>query len=150
MVYARRARQRNERIVAMLSLETVGYYSDAPQSQHYPFPLSWFYPSTGDFIGFVGNIGSRQLVRRALGAFRRTTPFPSEGAALPGGMTGVDWSDQWSFWHEGYPALMVTDTALYRYKHYHGQRDTPDKLDYDRLARVVTGLGRVVAELAAE
>ncbi len=148
MVYAKRARERGERIVGMLSLETIGYYSDARGSQHYPFPLNLFYPSTGNFIGFVGNIGSRSLVRRAIEAFRRTTPFPSEGAAVPGGITGVDWSDHWSFWHEGYPAIMVTDTALYRYYHYHGPRDTPEKLDYDRLARVTAGLARVVAELA--
>lgn len=148
LVYARRSQQRGERIVGMLSLETIGYYSDAPGSQHYPFPLNFFYPSTGNFVGFVGNIGSRQLVRRAIGAFRRTTPFPSEGAAVPGGIVGVDWSDHWSFWHEGYQALMVTDTALYRYYQYHGPHDMPGKLDYDRMARVVAGLARVVGELA--
>lgn len=148
LVYAKRSRQRGEKIAAMLSLETIGYYSDAPQSQHYPFPLNFFYPSTGNFIGFVGNIGSRRLVHRSLEAFRRTTAFPSEGAAVPGGIIGVDWSDHWSFWHEGYPALMVTDTALYRYNQYHGQFDTPDRLDYDRMARVVAGLARVVVELA--
>ncbi len=148
LVYARGARQRGERIVGMLSLETIGYYSDAPGSQYYPFPLNFFYPSAGNFIGFVGNTASRKLVRRALATFRRTTPFPSEGAAVPAAIPGIDWSDQWSFWHEGYPALMVTDTAPYRYPDYHGPRDTPDRLDYDRMARVVAGLARVVAELA--
>ncbi|KAF0218381.1 MAG: peptidase [Geobacteraceae bacterium] len=148
LVYARRSRQRGERIAGMLSLETIGYYSDAPGSQHYPFPLNFFYPSTGNFIGFVGNIGSRRLVRRSIEAFRRTTPFPSEGAAVPGGIIGVGWSDHWSFWHEGYPALMVTDTAFYRYDYYHGPQDTPGRLDYDRMAQVVAGLARVVAELA--
>lgn len=148
LVYARRLRCRGDEVVAMLSLETIGYYSDAPRSQHYPFPLNFFYPSTGNFVGFVGNTGSRLLVRRVIETFRRTTPFPSEGAAVPGGIPGIDWSDQWSFWHEGYPALMVTDTALYRYHQYHGPRDTPDRLDYERLARVVAGLGRVVETLA--
>jgi Zn-dependent M28 family amino/carboxypeptidase len=148
LVYARQARQRGDQIKAMLSLETIGYYDDTPKSQHYPFPLNFFYPSTANFIGFVGNSGSRQLVRRTVESFRRTTHFPSEGAAVPGGITGVDWSDHWSFWHEGYPALMVTDTALFRYSHYHGPADTPDKLDYDRMARVTVGLARVVAELA--
>ncbi|HEY6008491.1 MAG TPA: M28 family peptidase [Geobacteraceae bacterium] len=146
-LYARRARQRGERIVAMLSLETIGCYSDRPGSQHYPFPLNFFYPATGNFIGFVGNTGSRQLVRRALHTFRATTDFPSEGAAVPGGIPGIDWSDHWSFWQEGYPALMVTDTALYRYDQYHGPQDTPERLDYDRMARVTAGLARVVAEL---
>jgi len=148
LVYARQARQQGEEIKAMLSLETIGYYDNALKSQHYPFPLNFFYPSTANFIGFVGNIGSRGLVRRTVETFRRTTPFPSEGAAVPAGIMGVDWSDHWSFWHEGYPAVMVTDTALFRYDHYHGPKDTPEKLDYDRMARVVAGLVRVVTELA--
>jgi hypothetical protein len=148
LVYARRARERGEKIAAMLSLETIGCYSDAPRSQYYPFPLSLFYPSTGNFIGFVGNIGSRRLVRRAIDTFRRTTPFPSEGAAVPGGITGVGWSDHWSFSRMGYPALMITDTAPFRNPYYHTRGDTPDTIDYERTARVVDGLAAVVRELA--
>ena len=63
-------------------------------------------------------------------------------------MTGIGWSDHWAFWQEGYPAIMVTDTAPFRYPHYHTPYDTPDKIDYDRLARVVAGLARVVVDLA--
>jgi len=147
-VYASRSRRRGEDIVAMLSLETIGYYSENPGSQHYPFPFSYFYPSTANFIGFIGNFSSRRLVRRAIGTFRQHTRFPSEGLAAPEWVTGVGWSDQWSFWQEGYPAIMVTDTALFRYDHYHTPQDTPDKLDYARTARVVSGLTRVVADLA--
>ena len=147
-VYAERARQRNERIVAMLSLETIGYYSDAEGSQHYPPPFQLFYPERGNFIGFVTNLGSRRLVRQAIGSFRRHTRFPSEGVAAPGWVTGVGWSDHWSFWQQGYPAIMVTDTALFRYPYYHSAQDTPDKVDYERTARVVAGLARVVADLA--
>jgi hypothetical protein len=148
-VYARRCRQRGEAIAAMLSLETIGYYSDAPGSQKYPPPVGLLYPSTGDFIGFIGNVASRGLVRAAVGSFRRHARFPSEGAALPGFITGVGWSDHWAFWQEGYPALMVTDTAPFRYPYYHTRHDTPDKLDYDRMARVVDGLRGVVADLAS-
>jgi hypothetical protein len=147
-VCARNCRARGENVVAMLSLETIAYYSDAPGSQSYPAPLSFFYPSTGNFIAFVGNVGSGGLVRRAIRTFRRTTSFPSEGAALPGFLPGVGWSDHWSFWEEGYPAIMVTDTAPFRYPHYHTTEDTPDKLDYERCARVVHGLREVVAELS--
>lgn len=147
-VYARRARSRGEHIVAMLSLETMGCYSDAIGSQQYPFPLGFFYPRTGNFIGFVGNTASRRLVHRSIAAFRQHTAFPSEGTAAPGWLTGVGWSDHWAFWREGYAAIMVTDTALFRYAPYHTPQDTPDKIDYDRTARVVVGLARVVAELA--
>jgi Zn-dependent M28 family amino/carboxypeptidase len=147
-VYASRARSLNENIVGMVSLETMGFYSEAPNSQGYPFPFSFFYPHTANFIGFVGNIRSSGLVRLSLAAFRRTTRFPSEGTAAPGWITGIGWSDHWSFWREGYRAIMITDTAFFRYDYYHTRQDTPEKIDYDRLARVTSGLAEVVAELA--
>ena len=146
--YARRAKERGENIVAMFSLETIGYYSDRPGSQHYPFPLGFFYPSTGNFIAFVSNLSSRALLHEVIASFRRHAGFPSEGVAAPAFIPGVDWSDHWSFWDEGYPALMVTDTAPYRYPHYHTAQDTPDKVDYERTARVVTGLCRTLRDLA--
>jgi Zn-dependent M28 family amino/carboxypeptidase len=146
--YANRARQHNARIVAMISLETIGSYYGKPGSQRYPQPFSLLYPDTGNFIGFVGNLSSRTLVRRALRVFRDTTPFPSEGVAAPSGIEGIHWSDHWSFWEMGYPAIMVTDTALFRYPHYRTAADIPEQLDYTGMARVVNGLGRVVADLA--
>lgn len=147
--YARRCRQRNEQITAMLSLETIGYYDDRPGSQKYPPPLGLLYPSTGNFIGFVGNPRSADLVRQVMAAFRQHEPFPSEGGAPPEMITGVGFSDHWSFWQEGYPALMVTDTAMFRYPYYHTPEDTVDKIDFERLARVVRGLQSVVARLAS-
>ena len=148
--YAVRSKERRENIVAMFSLETLGYYSDQPGSQHYPFPLDRFYPNTGNFIAFVSNLASRRLLHQAIAAFRRHSAFPSEGVAAPATIPGVDWSDHSSFWEQGYPALMVTDTAPFRYPHYHTREDTPDKVDYERLARVVTGLKGMLGELAGE
>jgi Zn-dependent M28 family amino/carboxypeptidase len=145
--YARRARERGERIAAMISLETIGYYTDAANSQQYPFPFSLFYPSTGDFIAFVANLRSRALLHQAIGSFRRHARFPSEGAAAPAGIAGIGWSDHWAFWQQGYPALMITDTALFRYPHYHTALDMPDKIDYPRMARLVAGLAHVVDDL---
>lgn len=147
-VYAREAKTRGEKIVAMLSLETIGCYSDAPGSQSYPAPFGLLYPETGNFIAFVGNVGSRDLVQRVISVFRETTKFPSEGTAAPGWIPGIGWSDQWSFWQEGYAGVMVTDTALFRYVEYHTERDLPEMLDYERMARVVTGVEHVVATLA--
>ncbi len=148
--YAALSRKRQEKIMAMLSLETMGYYRDEPGSQHYPFLFSLFYPNTANFIGFVGNGHSRHLVRQAIGSFRRHTRFPSQGLAAPSFITGVGWSDHWSFWQEGYPAIMVTDTAFYRYAPYHTPADTAEKLDYERMARVVTGLARTILDLAEQ
>lgn len=147
-VYARQCRQQGDNIVAMLSLETLGWYDDTPDSQNYPPPFGRFYPSTGNFIGFIGNTTSRDLVRQAIKTFRRNEQFPSEGAALLEATPGVGFSDQWSFWQEQYPAIMVTDTALFRYPHYHHAEDTIDKVDFIKMARVVRGLEKVIAELA--
>lgn len=147
-VYARRAYQRGDNIIAMISLETIGYYSDVEASQQYPLPLySLLYPDTGNFIAFIGNLASRSLVRQSLDSFRSHTAFPSEGIAAPGGLPGIYWSDHWSFWQHGYPALMVTDTAPFRYPYYHTAADTPDKIDYLNLTRIVAGLARVTVDL---
>jgi Zn-dependent M28 family amino/carboxypeptidase len=147
-VYVQRCRARNENIVAMFSLETMGYYSDAAGSQHYPPPLNWFYPNKGNFIAFVANLPSRALMHETITAFRRHAAIPSEGAALPAILPGVDWSDHGPFWREGYPALMVTDTAPFRYPHYHTAEDAPDKVDYERLARVTLGLHQAFKSIA--
>ena len=148
LVYARRCKERGDRISAMISLETIGYFSDAPNSQTYPSPgLGLFYPQVGNFIGFVSNVKSRALLRRVITLFRKNAKIPSEGASLPAFIPGVSWSDQWSFWQHGYPAIMVTDTAPFRYPYYHSSNDTPDKLDYDRFTLVVSGMKKVIQEL---
>ncbi len=147
LVYAKAAKANGDKISAMLSIETIGCYSDAEGSQHYPAPFSLLYPSTGNFIAFVGNTESAELVKQIVGKFRNDVRFPSEGAAVLGSIEGVGWSDHWSFWEAGYPALMVTDTAPFRYRWYHTAEDTPDKLDYEKTARVVEGLEIVVRDL---
>jgi Zn-dependent M28 family amino/carboxypeptidase len=148
LVYAKAAQQRGDRIVGMLSLETMGYYSDVSGSQQYPAPIASMYPDVGNFIGFVGNLRSARLLLKARRAFSRHTRFPIQSAAVPSAIPGVGWSDHWSFWEAGYPALMVTDTAPFRYPWYHTAEDTPDKIDYERLATVVDGLEAVTLALA--
>jgi len=146
--YAKRCHDRKERIVAMLSLESIGYYDTAPGSQQYPSPLSALYPDTGNFIAFASNVSSRSLTNRCMRAFRAASNFPIESASLPEAIPGIGWSDQWSFWQFGWPAVMVSDTAPYRNPHYHEASDLPETLDYARLAQVVEGLKGVVRELA--
>ncbi|HEY8834361.1 MAG TPA: M28 family peptidase [Chthoniobacterales bacterium] len=149
LVYAKRCKARGDKISAMISLETIGYFSDEPGSQKYPSAgLGFFYPSKGNFIGFVGNTQSRALLRSAVAAFKNERKLPCQGAALPAVIPGIGWSDHWAFWECGYPAIMVTDTAPFRYPHYHSRTDTPEKLDYDRFALVVSGMEGVIAELA--
>ena len=146
--YARALAERRERVVAMYSLETIGFYSSEPGSQHYPAPFGLIYPDRGDFIAFVGMLGSRPLLQETLRSFRAHTAFPSIGGVAPGFIPGIAWSDHWSFAEHGFQAVMVTDTALFRYPHYHLPSDTPDKVDSEQLARVVKGIERVVRDLA--
>jgi hypothetical protein len=109
-----------------------------------PHALFW----KGDFIAFVATPGDLGLVRKVARSFRSHAAFASEGIAAPRRIPGVDYSDHAAYLDAGYPALMVTDTAPYRYPHYHTRQDTPDKVDFDRLARVVQGLEGVVRDLA--
>ena len=147
MVYAKRCRDRNENVVAMIALDGLGYYSDEKGSQNYPFPFSMLYPSTANFIGFVANNASHKLLRNAIRSFRENAQFPSEGVLMPEFIQGAGWSDHWSFWQYDYPGIMVTDTLPFRYHHYHTAEDTIDKINFDRFARVVEGLRQVIAEL---
>jgi hypothetical protein len=148
--YAKECKERGDNIVAMISLETIGYYTNAPNTQRFPvIALAALYPTTGNFITFVGNVESRQLLDRCANAFNAGVKFPSEVFAGPSDMPGVDFSDHLNFWRYGYPAIMITDTANYRYPHYHLKTDVPDKVSYDHLARVTRGLQHVLRELAS-
>ena len=148
LVYAKGLKQTGEPVFGMFSLETLGFYSDAPHSQRYPPPLGLLYPTTGNFVAFVGLTSSRAFVRQTVASFRAFVPFPSEGGTAPGIIPGIDWSDHWAFEQVGVPALMITDTALFRYPHYHTAADSPDKVDYERLTRVVFGLEQVIKDWA--
>jgi Zn-dependent M28 family amino/carboxypeptidase len=147
-VYARAARARGDDIRVMLSLEMLGCYSDEKGSQGYPPLLKYFYPAQGNYVAFVSNVRSRHALRGVFEAFRASSDFPAEKLAAPALVPGIGWSDQLSFWREGYPAAMVTDTAFHRYRHYHQPTDTPEKLDYARMAQVVEGLARTLGSLA--
>lgn len=148
LVYVTRSAEEEEQIVAMIALETIGYFSNEPGSQDYPQPLRFFYPNKGNFIGFVGNFYSSQLLRQSIELFRKKATIPSEGAILPAFIPGVDWSDHASFWKNNYPAIMITDTAPYRYPYYHRAQDTPDKIDYEKMTRVISGVQKMIEALA--
>lgn len=146
--YVRALQREQHQVSSMLSLETVGMYSDAPASQKYPPLVGSFYPDRGNFIGFVGDLSARSLMQRVLDTFRRASDLPSEGAALPSFVPGVSWSDHRSFSAAGIAAIMVTDTAPFRDPHYHLASDTPERLNYDNMARLTLGLVPVIEELA--
>lgn len=148
-VHATSLRNQNVQVRVMISLEMIGYFSDAPNSQSFPIGvLSAFYPSKGNFISVVGRLSDGLLVRKAKSAMRNATPLPVYSINAPQFVPGVDFSDQLNYWHAGYSAMMITDTAFYRNRNYHTPEDTAEKLDYKRMAMVVEGVYAVVVELA--
>lgn len=151
MFSAKRSYTRTELIVGMIALEMIGYYSDQPGSQRYPRVLQQFYPDKGNFIAFISNLVSRDFQLIAISHFREQALFPSEGLVLPEWIErSIRRSDHASYWYYDFPAIMVTDTANFRNPNYHRSSDTPDTLDYDSMARVVSGLTVVLESLAQE
>lgn len=148
-IHAASLKRLGVRVRAMIALEMIGYFTDAPNSQHFPFPLlKLFYPSQGNFIAVVGKLGQGSIVRRVKRAMQKASPLPVYSINAPRWIPGVDFSDHLNYWKAGYPAMMITDTAFYRNPHYHTIHDTPDTLDYQRLAMVVQGVYAAIVALA--
>lgn len=148
LVYARSARDKAENIVGMISLEMVGFYSDEQGSQSYPLWYGLFYPSRGNFIAVVSDFSSRAWKNRVASALEANTLLPVETAWGFRAIPGIDWSDHWSFWKHGYPAVMISDTGPYRNPHYHSKSDTFETLDYNRMAELTKGLAEALSLLA--
>ena len=125
-------------VTLMLSLEMIGYFTDAPKSQRFPAPgLSMLYPDRGNFIALVGKLSDYGLMRRVKSAMSGATSLPVHSINSPRRVPGIENSDHVNFWDAGYPAMMVTDTAYLRNPNYHGLNDTWQTLDYRRMAQVV-------------
>ena len=128
-------------VALMVSLEMIGYFDDSPGSQSYPLPLlEWIYPDSGNYIAVVGNLAQVGAVRRVKRALLAAADLRVESINAPALIPGIDFSDHLNFWHRGYPAVMITDTADNRNLAYHTTNDTPEHLDYRRMAEVVNGL----------
>ncbi len=143
-VHARNARARGEIIDGMLCLEMVGYACREPGCQQYPFPVNWMgYPKTGNFVGIVGNFGSRAFTRSLVKSFGRNPDLPVVSLSVPLNgwpLPAVRLSDHAAFWDQGYRAVMITDSAFFRNPHYHLPSDTMDKLDFRFMAEIVESL----------
>lgn len=149
--HAAALREANVQVRAMISLEMIGYFDDEEDSQAFPLaPLAMLYPTKGNFVAVIGNLEGLSLVRTIKGAMRGATDLPVHSLSAPTLVQGVDWSDHRSYWDEGYPAVMITDTSFLRNRRYHTANDTPDTLDYARAAKVVTGVVQTVVALANE
>ncbi len=148
-VHARALKAKGVEVRAMIALEMIGYFSDEPNSQGFPLgPLMKpFYPATGNFIAVVGKWGQGHLVRAVCEGMRSATPLGVESLIAPRILPGVTLSDHRSYWKQGFPAVMLTDTAFFRNANYHTPHDTPDTLDYRRMAQVVDGVRGAVDRL---
>jgi Zn-dependent M28 family amino/carboxypeptidase len=148
-VYAQKLKASKEKVLGMICLETMGYYSTAHGSQQVPSIVGNFYKNdVGNFVGFCGNPESKEFLKVLLHAFRRHCDFPSEGLAVPPSLlSDITLSDNSPFWDAGFSALMVTDTVYLRYKHYHEQSDTADKLNFPTFARVTNGLSTAIWDI---
>ncbi len=153
-----RAQRTGARVVAMLSLEMLGYYSDEPGSQRIPIPeIPGVFenpPTVGDFLALVGNQASASLAHTVAQAVQQASPelklfvvdfVPATGWTMP----DTRRSDHAPFWDMGWPALLVTDTSEFRTPHYHRPSDTLQTLDLRRLALAAHGLAAAVEQLAS-
>ncbi|MEM9374015.1 MAG: M20/M25/M40 family metallo-hydrolase [Planctomycetota bacterium] len=151
LVHARASRARGDDIVAMIAVEMIGYFDDDPGSQRYPampgVKAAAGLPDVGDFIGVVTRRNDQGLLKAVVSEMDTDDRLPVVSLALPETISGVGWSDHWSFWQAGYPAVMVTDTAFARNPNYHQPTDTYDTLDYDRMALVVDAIERATTHL---
>ncbi len=146
--YARMLKKSGQTVLGMICLEMIGYFVDSPHSQEFPLPfMDRKFPTEGNFITAVGNLRSKKLTERIRDSFKEGTDLPIFSInALPI-VIGIDFSDHWSFYKFGYPAVMITDTAFYRNPHYHMATDTYDTLDYERMAKVVHGVKAALERL---
>ena len=149
--YARHLKRIGQKLIGMICLEMVGYFSDKPGSQKYPFPLmNKMYPDRGNFIAIVGNVKSRAFTQRLKGLFQMHCKVPVESLNAPALMIGIDFSDHWAFHKHGFNAVMITDTAFYRNPHYHRPTDTPATLDYVKMAQIVDGLTLSIRQICTD
>ncbi len=125
-------------IRGMLALETIGYFSDEFGSQDYPALLFKFiYPNRGNFVAVVGRIDQKPFISEVKIGMKGATDVPVYSIAAPTQVPGVDFSDHRNYWEFGYNAVMITDTAFYRNKEYHQAGDTWERLDYERMGKVI-------------
>jgi len=140
-VHAKNLSERGVKVKVAIVLDMIGFYSNEPNSQSYPVPLmNLYYPKEANFISVVSNFSNILEAREAKNALKETSNLPVYSINAPAFVPGIDFSDHGNYWKFGYPALMISDTAFYRSDNYHTEKDTPDTLDYEKMAKVVEGV----------
>lgn len=149
-IHALSSKEADKKIKIMISLEMIGYFSNKKGSQSYPLRLlEIFYPDRGSFIAVVDEVFSNRA-QGIKSAINRYTDLPAFSINAPSLIPGVDFSDHRNYWAQGYPAVMITDTAFYRNYEYHTSGDTYDRLDYVKMAKVVYGVFKYIQEIDSD
>jgi hypothetical protein len=140
-VHAASVAAEKDRIIGVVVLEMIGYFSDEPGSQSYPMPvMKGYYPTRGNFITVVSRWNQGNWISALKAGMQGATDLPVYSFRGPAAISGVDFSDHRNYWPHDIPAAMVTNTAFYRNKNYHTEHDTPERLDYHRMGKVVIGV----------
>jgi aminopeptidase YwaD len=142
-------KKNREAIHGAIVLECVGYASHQHNSQKIPPGVPIAVPKTGNFLAVIGNERSQALTGSVVQAMKSHLPIvplvvPGNGEKLP----DTRRSDHTSFWEQGFPAVMLTDTANFRNPHYHCPTDTLDTLNLDFIVSVADGVTAAVIALA--
>lgn len=146
-IHAASVASEKDRIIGVIVLEMIGYFSDEPGSQAYPLPfMKAHYPDKGDFITVVSRWSEGGLISEVKAGMKGTTDLPVYSFRGPASLQGIDFSDHRNYWPHDIPAVMVTNTAFYRNRNYHTPHDTADRLDYDRMGKVVVGVYEAISE----
>jgi hypothetical protein len=140
-IHAERLKEKNIKVKLAIVFDMIGFYSSEPNSQNYPAPLmDWYYPTKANFISVVSNFSNIGSVREVKSILKMSSNLPVYSINAPAFIPGIDFSDHRNYWKFNYPAVMISDTAFYRSNNYHSPKDTPDTLDYKKMAKVVEGV----------
>ncbi|MBX9940658.1 MAG: M28 family peptidase [Candidatus Obscuribacterales bacterium] len=151
LVYASALKEAGVKLKGMISLETIGYFTAGAGTQAYPEEVDagkLGLSDVGNFLAFISDLSSKSFLEEAHKQFQLFQTTPSAVLAAPADVKGISLSDHSSFWKVGYPAIMITDTAPFRYPYYHHKEDTPDKINMKVYKNAVLGLTAMTAALA--
>ncbi|TGD80552.1 M28 family peptidase [Hymenobacter wooponensis] len=144
-VHAQQLHQDKVPVKGMIALEMLGYFDDRKGSQDYPIsPLQFVYGSRGNYVTVAQKFGNGRFGRQFARLYKQRASLPVKRFKAPAWLPGIDFSDHLNYWQFGYSAVLLTDTAFYRNKHYHEPTDTINRLDMRRLGLSVDALLAVV------
>jgi hypothetical protein len=147
-IHAKSLKDSSVNVALMISLETIGFYSEEENSQTYPDPqMNAVYPNQGNFIAIVSKSSQYEKGQFLVDQINLHSTIKAYHISAPSSVAGIDWSDHMNYWKFEYPGFMITDTAPYRNKNYHKETDTIELLNLDKMAIVLNGILQTILNL---